>query len=172
MKTLIASLLKFKEVKKMKCPRCYQDVDKLWAVPDGVNGRTISQCWNCIHKQMADFGYSRSQMIRYTKMAEINKDLEEEIEESGLCENDFVPNELMFNTILVRCTECGYNWTILKPYRIHNKDKCRKKHCPECGGHVKSSRRKPRTHWISAVSFDGTRYSFWATASAANSIGL
>ena len=92
MKTLIASLLKFKEVKKLKCPRCYQDVDKLWAVPDGVNGHTISQCWNCIHKQMADFGYSRSQMIRYTKMAEINKDLEEEIEESGLCENDFVPN--------------------------------------------------------------------------------
>jgi len=155
----------------MKCPKCCRDVDKLWAVPDGESGRTIFGCWNCLRSEITCFSYSRSQVIRYTKLAELNKDLEKEIEESGLCENDFEPNELVLDTIPVRRTECGYNWPMLKPYRIHNKDRCLKKHCPECGGHVTSKREKARTHWYSGVSLDGTRCSFRATATAVNSIG-
>ena len=67
----------------MKCPKCCHEVEKVWAIPDGVSGRTIFGCWNCLHKDMMDFGYSCPQVIRYTKMAELNKDLEKEISALG-----------------------------------------------------------------------------------------
>lgn len=155
----------------MKCPKCRQDVDKLWAIPDGEYGVTEFVCDNCLPSLMRCFGYSRSQVIRYAKLAELNKDLEDEIEKSGLCENDFEPNELLLDEIPVRCPVCGYNWPILKPFHIHDEDKCPKKHCPGCGGHVTSARREARTHWYSWVSPDGVRYSVRATATAAKSIG-
>jgi hypothetical protein len=171
MKALKVSFLKIRGGKNMKCPKCCQNVDKVWAIPDGESGRTIFGCWNCLHNNMTYFGYSRSQVIRYTKLAELNKDLEKEIEELGLCENDFEPNELILDDIEIHCRECGYNWPILKPCRIHNKDKCRKKHCPECGGHVTSERKQPWTHWYSGRTLDGTRCSYRVSETSANTIG-
>ncbi len=166
---LKGQLLKIRGDKKMKCPKCCQEVDKVWAIPDGMSGRTIFGCWNCLHNDMMDFGYSRSQVIRYTKLAELNKDLEKEIEDSGMCNNDFEPIEFVFDQISTRCPMCGYNWENLLPFYIHDTEKCPKKHCSGCGGHAMPVRREPLNHEIRRVSpFTDIIYLIPATASAAN----
>ena len=172
MKSLNISFVKNKADMRMKCPKCLRKVGKVFAVPDGEDGHTIWSCHDCLRGLVACYGYSRSQVIRYTKLAELNRDLEKEIENSGLCNNDFEPCEQVFDEIPTRCPLCGYNWPILTPFRIHDTKKCRKKHCPRCGGHVVSVPREVFSHQIRRVSpFDGDVYIIPATATAANSIG-